>query len=65
MPIYDGLIDGTGADGNHVRIEGTATDIVRRGTDGRYRHIIDNLFGIQRRGLGHDVRGRFRKRTES
>ncbi|UZJ31693.1 YybH family protein [Streptomyces endophytica] len=33
--IYDWFIDGTGADGNHVRIEGTATDIVRRGPDRR------------------------------
>ncbi|GAA0613381.1 YybH family protein [Streptomyces crystallinus] len=45
--IYDWFIDGTGPDGDPVHIEGTATDIVRRGSDGRYRYIIDNPFGIQ------------------
>lgn len=45
--IYDWYIDGTGPDGKHIHIEGTATDIVRRGPDGRYRYIIDNPFGIQ------------------
>ncbi len=44
--IYDWYLDGTGSDGTSVHVEGTATDIVRRGSDGRYRYIIDNPFGI-------------------
>ncbi|MGI5499433.1 YybH family protein [Lentzea sp. CA-135723] len=27
-------------------IEGTATDVARRGADGRWRYVIDNPFGI-------------------
>ncbi|MFI6167731.1 YybH family protein [Nocardia sp. NPDC051052] len=44
--IYDWYLDGTGSDGIPVHIEGTSTDIVRRGADGRYRYLIDNPFGI-------------------
>ncbi|ASF06903.1 hypothetical protein NBRGN_005_00170 [Nocardia brasiliensis NBRC 14402] len=44
--IYDWYLDGVGSNGKPVKIEGTSTDIVRRGADGRYRYIIDNPFGI-------------------
>lgn len=43
--IVDWIIEGTGRDGGAVRIEGTATDVARRGSDGRWRYIIDNPFG--------------------
>ncbi|WP_285639756.1 nuclear transport factor 2 family protein [Lentzea sp. NBRC 102530] len=29
-------------------IEGTATDVARRGADGRWRYVIDNPFGTSR-----------------
>ncbi|MFI9589800.1 YybH family protein [Nonomuraea sp. NPDC052265] len=44
--IVDWVIDGTGRDGKPVRIEGTATDVARRGQDGRWRYVIDNPFGV-------------------
>jgi ketosteroid isomerase-like protein len=34
-----------GAEGDDVHIEGTATDVVRRGEDGFWRYVIDNPFG--------------------
>lgn len=37
--------DGAGPDGTHVRTEGTATDIARRGTDGFWRYLISNPSG--------------------
>jgi len=40
--ICDHLIEGTKPDGEAVRIEGTATDVVRRGADGFWRYAIDN-----------------------
>jgi ketosteroid isomerase-like protein len=43
--IVDWTIDGTGPDGEHVHVEGTATDVVRRGRDGHWRYVIDNPFG--------------------
>ncbi|MFC7307779.1 YybH family protein [Streptomyces monticola] len=43
--IVDWVIDGTGPDGAHLHIEGTATDVARRGSDGRWRYVIDNPFG--------------------
>ncbi|AQZ68481.1 unnamed protein product [[Actinomadura] parvosata subsp. kistnae] len=46
--IVDWEIDGTGRDGEHVHIEGTATDVARRGADGRWRYAIDNPFGTAR-----------------
>ncbi|MEU6424431.1 DUF4440 domain-containing protein [Microbispora sp. NPDC046973] len=45
--IVDWVIDGTGRDGRPVRIEGTATDVARRGQDGRWRYVIDNPFGVR------------------
>lgn len=46
--IVDWMIDGTGTDGEHVHIEGTATDVARRGSDGLWRYVIDNPFGTAR-----------------
>ncbi|MFD0857108.1 YybH family protein [Actinomadura adrarensis] len=43
--IVDWTIDGTDRDGRPVHIEGTATDVARRGTDGHWRYAIDNPFG--------------------
>ncbi|MFG1941344.1 YybH family protein [Nonomuraea sp. NPDC048826] len=52
--IVDWVIDGTDRDGQAVHIEGTATDVARRGQDGRWRYVIDNPFGVQPEG--HQVR---------
>lgn len=43
--IVDWSIHGTAPDGTDVHIEGTATDVARRGRDGFWRYIIDNPFG--------------------
>lgn len=43
--IVDWVIEGEDRDGQQVRIEGTATDVARRGPDGRWRYAIDNPFG--------------------
>lgn len=43
--IVDWTIAGTGPDGAEVNIQGTATDVARRGQDGTWRYIIDNPFG--------------------
>jgi uncharacterized protein (TIGR02246 family) len=48
LVIGDYVIDGAGPDGTHVHIEGTATDVVRRGEDGRWRYVIDNPPGTDR-----------------
>lgn len=45
--IVDWVIEGTGPDGEPVRMEGTATDVARRGHDGYWRYVIDNPFGVQ------------------
>jgi ketosteroid isomerase-like protein len=44
--IVDFVIEGTGPDGVPVHIEGTATDVARRGPDGFWRYVIDNPFGV-------------------
>ncbi|MFD5447011.1 YybH family protein [Streptomyces sp. NPDC003470] len=44
--IVDFVIDGVAAHGGHVHIEGTATDVARRGPDGCWRYAIDNPFGV-------------------
>ncbi|MFD7668265.1 YybH family protein [Streptomyces sp. NPDC059788] len=44
--IVDFVIDGIAADGEHVHIPGTATDVARRGPDGYWRYVIDNPFGV-------------------
>ena len=43
--VLDWSIDGTGPDGKHVHLEGSASDIVRRGADGVWRYLIDNNQG--------------------
>jgi ketosteroid isomerase-like protein len=43
--VLDWSLDGTGPDGTHMHIEGTACDIARRGTDGIWRYLIDNPLG--------------------
>ncbi|QKW05702.1 DUF4440 domain-containing protein [Streptomyces sp. NA04227] len=43
--VVDWTIEGTGADGVPVHLEGTATDVARRGVDGLWRYVIDNPFG--------------------
>jgi ketosteroid isomerase-like protein len=49
--IVDWLIDGTDGDGQTVHVEGTATDVARRGPDGRWRYVIDNPFGTRAQQL--------------
>ena len=43
--VVDWSIDGTGPDGKHVHLGGSASDIVRRGADGLWRYLIDNSLG--------------------
>ena len=43
--VLDWSIDGTGPDGEHVHLGGSACDVVRRGADGRWRYLIDNNQG--------------------
>ncbi|MBF8187518.1 DUF4440 domain-containing protein [Nonomuraea sp. K274] len=43
--VLDWSIDGTGPDGKHVHLEGSASDVVRRGADGIWRYLIDNALG--------------------
>lgn len=43
-PIKGNPIEGK-ADGRDVHFAGTATDVARRGADGRWRYLIDNPFG--------------------
>ncbi|MUN38119.1 DUF4440 domain-containing protein [Actinomadura sp. NEAU-AAG5] len=44
--IVDWVIEGTATDGSPVNIEGTATDVARRGADGYWRYVVDNPFGV-------------------
>jgi ketosteroid isomerase-like protein len=50
--IVDWVIDGIGREGHAVHVEGTATDIARRGSDGRWRYVIDNPFGTRAQRAG-------------
>lgn len=52
--IVDWTIDGTDRRGRAVHVRGTATDVARRGPDGRWRYVIDNPFGTgsQRLAVG-------------
>jgi ketosteroid isomerase-like protein len=43
--VVDWSIDGTGPGGKHVHLGGAASDIARRGADGRWRYLIDNNLG--------------------
>jgi len=44
--IVDWGITGTARGGHPIDLRGTATDVARRGPDGRWRYLIDNPFGI-------------------
>ncbi|MFS8199015.1 YybH family protein (plasmid) [Streptomyces sp. CWNU-52B] len=48
LMIIDYVHEGPGPDGEHVRIEGTAADVARRGTDGVWRCLISNPSGTSR-----------------
>jgi ketosteroid isomerase-like protein len=43
--VLDWSIDGTGPDGEHVHLGGSASDVLRRGADGVWRYVIDNNQG--------------------
>jgi ketosteroid isomerase-like protein len=43
--VLDWSIGGTGPDGKPMHLGGSASDIVRRGADGRWRYLIDNNLG--------------------
>ena len=43
--VLDWSIDGTGPDGEHVHLGGSASDVVHRGADGVWRYLIDNNQG--------------------
>jgi ketosteroid isomerase-like protein len=43
--ILDWSIDGTGPDGEHVHVEGSASDVACHGADGLWRNLIDNRRG--------------------
>ncbi|GAA4260811.1 hypothetical protein GCM10022255_090960 [Dactylosporangium darangshiense] len=43
--VLDWSIDGTGPDGKHVHLGGSASDVVRHGADGFWRYVIDNALG--------------------
>jgi ketosteroid isomerase-like protein len=43
--VVDWAMTGPDGDGGRTRIEGAATDVVRRGPDGKWRYVIDNPFG--------------------
>ncbi|MCW3818198.1 DUF4440 domain-containing protein [Micromonospora sp. DR5-3] len=51
--IVDWVIEGTDRDGRAVHIEGTATDVARRGPDGLWRYVIDNPFGTAEPQVHH------------
>lgn len=44
--IVDWAIAGISQSGQSIELRGTATDVARRGTDGYWRYVIDNPFGI-------------------
>lgn len=50
LVINDYVHEGTTSEGKHVRIEGTAVDVLRRGGDGAWRCVISNPAGIRTAG---------------
>lgn len=44
--VVDWNITGLTTDGAAIDIRGTATDVARRGTDGWWRYVIDNPWGV-------------------
>ncbi|CAM3649251.1 YybH family protein [Tsukamurella ocularis] len=47
--IVDWEIVGRTASGADIDVRGTATDVARRGHDGRWRYVIDNPLGVAER----------------
>ncbi|MGH9979064.1 MAG: YybH family protein [Nitrososphaeraceae archaeon] len=47
LVISDWSFSGTGPDGNPVNLSSTATDVLRQQSDGTWRVIIDNPWGIE------------------
>ncbi|MGW0793012.1 YybH family protein [Streptomyces sp. NPDC002911] len=47
LVLLDWGVTGTGPSGQHVHLNGSATDIAHRGTDGRWRYRIDNPYGTR------------------
>jgi ketosteroid isomerase-like protein len=45
--VVDWSVRGTGPDGTEIDLSGTATDVARRGVDGRWRYVIDNPAGVR------------------
>ncbi|GCB53386.1 nuclear transport factor 2 family protein [Streptomyces sp. NL15-2K] len=45
--LLDWELEGTGPNGQHVHLKGSATDIAHRGVDGRWRYRIDNPYGTR------------------
>lgn len=43
--VIDWVLAGTAVDGTEIDQRGTATDVLRRGADGRWRYVIDNPHG--------------------
>ncbi|WP_232668661.1 YybH family protein [Pseudonocardia sp. TRM90224] len=43
--VVDWSMNGPTPGGYNIDLSGTATDVVRRGPDGRWRYVIDNPFG--------------------
>jgi ketosteroid isomerase-like protein len=43
--VVDWALRGTAVDGTEIDQHGTATDVLRRGPDGRWRYLIDNPHG--------------------
>ncbi|MCG5218670.1 nuclear transport factor 2 family protein [Streptosporangium soli] len=39
------IVDWSMSDETGIRLQGTATDVARRGADGLWRYVIDNPFG--------------------
>jgi ketosteroid isomerase-like protein len=50
--VLDWSLDGVGPDGQQMHLAGSASDIARRGADGRWRYLIDNPFGTAVRARG-------------
>ncbi|AFU03917.1 YybH family protein [Nocardia brasiliensis] len=45
--LIDWAMDGPPLEGQPVAMQGTATDVMRRGADGRWRYLIDNPSGTE------------------
>jgi ketosteroid isomerase-like protein len=62
--IVDWVIEGADKEGQAVHVEGTATDVARRGSDGRWRYVIDNPFGTHAQPLRVQDRTPWNRRSE-